>query len=173
MTVCLATAWAMALYARDQRAGEKALLPSPAMNAASTSGATPPAEGDALKVPAATSEHGAAGRTPLHKAALAGDIDRIGDLLARGADLNATDAAGRTPLYLAAWEGRSAVVEVLLRRGAARDLAAGDGTRAVDAARRGGHRVIVSLLAPPSPRARGKFRYFSLAHDVPALARIC
>ena len=45
------------------------------------------------------------GRTPLHKAAFAGDIAAIKALLADGANVNAKNEDGWTPLHDAAFAG--------------------------------------------------------------------
>ena len=58
------------------------------------------------------------GRTPLHYAALEGDVDRVTRLLAEGLDPNASDAQGFVPLQFAAQEYHPEVVEILLRGGA-------------------------------------------------------
>lgn len=58
----------------------------------------------------------AAGNTPLHLAAMYGDVDSLRLLIERGADVNATNAAGATPLMRAA--GDPAKVKLLLAQGA-------------------------------------------------------
>ncbi len=59
-----------------------------------------------------------------------GDIVVVKDLLARGADVNATDSYGTTPLGNAAVAGNRSIYELLIERGAHFDLfncsAAGD-----------------------------------------------
>ena len=57
-------------------------------------------------------------RTPLHIAALWGDVEIVEVLLERGADPNVKDDNGQTPLHIAAQEGHVDVVRVLLERGA-------------------------------------------------------
>jgi ankyrin repeat protein len=49
-------------------------------------------------------------RTALHKAALAGDAERVKELLKKGADPNAQDKDGYTPLHKAAEKGHVEVV---------------------------------------------------------------
>jgi uncharacterized protein len=63
----------------------------------------------------------AAGRTPLHYAASAGDIDQVRVLLASGIDASAHDDNGWTPLHFAAQNGSAPVVQELLKAGAAVD----------------------------------------------------
>jgi ankyrin repeat protein len=58
------------------------------------------------------------GRSPLHIAALTGDVPMIELLLQKGASLNATSEAGDSALALAVKSGRRDVVEVLLQKGA-------------------------------------------------------
>jgi len=60
--------------------------------------------------------------TPLHWAAERGDIEKVQELIARGANVNARDNEGDTPLHLAAQGGHMKVVQVLLRCGARLDL---------------------------------------------------
>ncbi|MFI9507285.1 ankyrin repeat domain-containing protein [Nocardia sp. NPDC052566] len=57
------------------------------------------------------------GRTPLHYAALDGDLDTLERLL-ETEDVNGRDNEGWTPLHFAAQEARPAVVERLLDAGA-------------------------------------------------------
>lgn len=57
-------------------------------------------------------------RTPLHVAAQYGLHEIVGDLLARGAQIDARERDGRTPLHFAAMEGRTAIVEQLIASGA-------------------------------------------------------
>lgn len=59
-----------------------------------------------------------AGLTPLHDAAMKGDIAAIEAALKRGALINRPDAMGKTPLFLAAAHGHVAVIDVLLKAGA-------------------------------------------------------
>jgi ankyrin repeat protein len=54
------------------------------------------------------------GRSALHEAARAGNVEILGVLLAAGADVHARDAAGRTPLLDAAGGGRLGAVDALL-----------------------------------------------------------
>ncbi|RYE99210.1 MAG: hypothetical protein EOO41_01370, partial [Methanobacteriota archaeon] len=58
------------------------------------------------------------GRTPLHVAACAGNVDVLTLLLAHGAEWTARDRFGNTPLWDAIGHYRANVVDILLRRGA-------------------------------------------------------
>lgn len=60
----------------------------------------------------------ASGFTPLHFAALAGRVDKIGRILALGVDIDIASAKGSTPLSLAAFAGQVEAVQFLLRFGA-------------------------------------------------------
>ena len=64
--------------------------------------------------------------SPLHRAAGAGDIDKIKALLAAGADPNAEDAFGDTPLH---WAGRNAYADAILVLLSNEEQAQGDGKR--------------------------------------------
>jgi ankyrin repeat protein len=54
----------------------------------------------------------------IHAAASLGNIGKIHELLAGGADLNARDCWGNTPLHYAAARGADGIAELLLMRGA-------------------------------------------------------
>src|SRR5258706_4259760 len=56
--------------------------------------------------------------TPLHQAALLGQMEVVRSLLDKGAAIEATDGDGQTPLFAAAGLGHEAVAEALLERGA-------------------------------------------------------
>ncbi len=77
-----------------------------------------------LKHKARVDARDAHGRSALHEAARAGNVDILAVLLAAGADVHARDAAGRTPLLDAAAGGRLGAVDALLAAKA--DLAAED-----------------------------------------------
>jgi ankyrin repeat protein len=54
----------------------------------------------------------------LHKAARAGDLQRVEELIARGAPVNGRDSLGGTPLHDAAWAGETEIVALLIAKGA-------------------------------------------------------
>lgn len=58
------------------------------------------------------------GRTPLHWAAIDGQVDVAELLIARGADVYAKSYAGSTPLHHAASSGDAEVAELLIEKGA-------------------------------------------------------
>ena len=58
------------------------------------------------------------GTTPLHLAAVWGDVSLAKKLLAHGANVNATDNSGQTPLSEAAYQDHLSVVKLLLAHGA-------------------------------------------------------
>jgi ankyrin repeat protein len=55
---------------------------------------------------------------PLHDAARDGDLDKINEQIAEGADVNEKDSAGNTPLALATYYGHTEVVKTLCENGA-------------------------------------------------------
>jgi quinoprotein dehydrogenase-associated probable ABC transporter substrate-binding protein len=59
------------------------------------------------------------GETPLHHAVINGDVEMIGALLDRHADINEADTDGYTPLALAAARNKTSAIKLLLARGAA------------------------------------------------------
>ena len=54
------------------------------------------------------------GRSPLHYAALHGNLDEVKSLIANGADINMQDDGGMTPLQFAVQEKRQLVITFLL-----------------------------------------------------------
>lgn len=56
--------------------------------------------------------------TPLHDAAMRGDVTAAQELLVAGADANACDTLGMTPLHIAYLRGDIAVAQCLLAHGA-------------------------------------------------------
>ncbi|KAM4609403.1 BRCA1-associated RING domain protein 1 [Polymixia lowei] len=86
------------------------------------------------------------GETPLHLAAIKGDVDAARELLDQGADPNLKDNAGWTPLHEACNLGHRAVVEVLLSRGALPNTPGYENDSPLHDAVRNGHPDIARLL---------------------------
>ena len=77
----------------------------------------------------------------LLEAAESGDISEVENLLARGADVNATDKYGITALHWAAKAGKTEVVEALVIAGADVNATDNDGETVLQFAKKGGHYV--------------------------------
>lgn len=86
------------------------------------------------------------GETPLHLAAIKGDVEAVNELLEQGADPNLKDNAGWTPLHEACNLGHLAVVKVLVTRGALLNTPGYENDSPLHDAVRNGHADIVKLL---------------------------
>ncbi|XP_043986803.1 BRCA1-associated RING domain protein 1 [Gambusia affinis] len=86
------------------------------------------------------------GETPLHLAAIKGDVDSVKELLDQGADPNLKDNAGWTPLHEACNLGHLAAVKVLVARGALLNTPGYENDSPLHDAVRNGHAAIVKLL---------------------------
>jgi uncharacterized protein len=82
---------------------------------------------------------------PLHSAAAGRNLVATEYLLKHGAAVNARQAGGWTALHTAAANGDVAIVG-MLRNAGARQIAADDGTKPADLARKNGHDAVVSRL---------------------------
>lgn len=71
-----------------------------------------------LKGGADVRARGSQNRTPLHEAAIHGDLGIVDALLAAGAEVDARSEGGYTPLYIASQNGHVAVMKRLLEKGA-------------------------------------------------------
>ena len=87
------------------------------------------------------------GRTPLMRAAFAGDLLRVIALLGEGADPNGRDSGGDTALMFAAMAGHLLVVKTLLAHGADPLLPARNGWTALRFAESRRHDEVASLLS--------------------------
>ena len=76
-----------------------------------------------------------------------GDLERVRETLARGADVNARDTSGRPALYWASRGGHLAVARELLDRGADVEARHKHGKTALMAAAASGHTAVVLELA--------------------------
>ncbi|KAM6984971.1 BRCA1-associated RING domain protein 1 [Aplochiton taeniatus] len=86
------------------------------------------------------------GETPLHLAAIKGDMEAVTELLDHGADPNLKDNAGWTPLHEACNLGHQSVVELLVPRGALLNTPGYENDSPLHDAVRNGHPAIVKLL---------------------------
>ncbi|KAM9851193.1 BRCA1-associated RING domain protein 1 [Aulostomus maculatus] len=86
------------------------------------------------------------GETPLHLAAIKGDVEAVRELLDQGADPNLKDNAGWTPLHEACNLGHLAVMEVLVSRGALLNTPGYKNDSPLHDAVRNGHTAIVKVL---------------------------
>jgi hypothetical protein len=76
-----------------------------------------------------------------------GDLEKIKEFLARGADVNSADAEGLTPLIAASSYLRRSTVELLLSRGANRSARTNEGFTAYDFAKNQRNDDLASILA--------------------------
>ncbi|KAA0715543.1 BRCA1-associated RING domain protein 1 [Triplophysa tibetana] len=86
------------------------------------------------------------GETPLHLAALKGDVEEVRKLLALRVDPNLKDNAGWTPLHEACNLGHLGVVEELLQQGALLNTPGYQNDSPLHDAVRSGHVAVVKLL---------------------------
>ena len=82
----------------------------------------------------------------LRKAAEAGDIEWVKQLLHAGADVNSADVFGQTALHLAALHGHKNVVQLLIDKGANVNPTDESGATPLTYARSRGHKDIARLL---------------------------
>ncbi|KAK2849669.1 hypothetical protein Q7C36_008452 [Tachysurus vachellii] len=86
------------------------------------------------------------GETPLHLAAIKGDVETTRELLEQGADPNLKDHAGWTPLHEACNLGHVGVVELLLQQGALINTPGYENDSPLHDAVRNGHAAVAKLL---------------------------
>jgi len=98
-----------------------------------------------------TEVHGLYGRTPLHVAAAAGQVDAAQALISLGANVNAQTDAGFTALHLACRHGQTDFVEFLLQIGADVTLQADQGETVLHLAAQHGKAELVTLLLGYAP----------------------
>ncbi|XP_077208864.1 ankyrin repeat domain-containing protein 12 isoform X2 [Paroedura picta] len=86
------------------------------------------------------------GETPLHTAAIRGDIKQVKELIGLGANVNVKDFAGWTPLHEACNAGYYDVAKVLIAAGADVNTQGLDDDTPLHDSASSGHRKIVKLL---------------------------
>ena len=101
----------------------------------------------------------------LHVAALAGDVDQIKAILAKGASVNQRDPQGKTPLYIAAEQGKAGAVALLLDAKADTSMgvrrAQQDWTPLIAAAHEG-HAEVVQLLLTKAAKIAAEEKHKAL-----------
>ncbi|MDR2365374.1 MAG: ankyrin repeat domain-containing protein [Zoogloeaceae bacterium] len=85
----------------------------------------------------------------LHYAAFSGHADLVGDLLARGADIDARNPGGATPLMMAIYDGKQEVARLLIERGADLEARNDRGDGAMEWAMRYNQLAIARRLGDP------------------------
>lgn len=90
--------------------------------------------------------------TELMEAAGKGDISRVNELLAKGADVNIKNNDGQTALMFASDRGHVETVKVLMDKGADVNVKANDGRTALMRASASGHKEIIQLLKKAGAR---------------------
>jgi ankyrin repeat protein len=84
--------------------------------------------------------------TPLHWAAIYGQVQSCKTLISKGGDLEAVDDEGHTPLWWAVSGGESEVVRLLLARGANPNIKDSKGQTLLNYAKKKGDKKITALL---------------------------
>ena len=97
--------------------------------------------------------------TPLHKAAVQGQLIVAGFLLDNGADVGAKDRRGRTPLHDAAASGHKSMVELLLNHQASVQAVDNYGYTPLHLAAEHGYRSVVETLLAHAAEVNAKDRY--------------
>ena len=98
------------------------------------------------EIPLSVGAIGNWGSTPLHVAAVRGDINAGELLIEAGADVNARGEHGYTPLLEAVEQDHFDFVQLLLKRGARSDLRNDNGQMPISVARSLGLTAIIRLL---------------------------
>ncbi|HBT82140.1 MAG TPA: hypothetical protein DEB35_01465 [Desulfuromonas sp.] len=86
------------------------------------------------------------GETPLHFAAIRGDVEAVEALIKAGADINAQGEHHYSPLHEAVEQGHPEVVRLLIGACARKDLKDSDGATPVELAELLGNQEIIRLL---------------------------
>ena len=106
------------------------------------------------------------------EAAAAGQVERIQELLANGANVGARDTIGRTALMLAAIEGRVEAVKVLLEKGSDVSAANKFGGTALDFAVMNSQAEVVGVLIEHGAGLAVNGRPALFAASSPAVAKV-
>ena len=97
-----------------------------------------------------------AARTPLHDAALVGDVAAVQAAIEGGASLKALSDDGHSPLHDAAIRGRLEVVMALLQHGADIEAETWDGVTALHLAASNGHGTVMEQLLANGAKLEAK-----------------
>lgn len=116
------------------------------------------------------------GMTPLMRAAVAGDLRRVSDCIARGADPAAVNNDGNNALWFACFGGNARLVELLIRQGVPLDQANETGATALHYCASSGKPDLVGLLlrtgADPTRTTQDGFSALDLAADIRSLRQL-
>jgi len=82
----------------------------------------------------------------LHQAAVSGDINRVKELLTKGADINLKNRQGWTPLHAAVWNQKQDIAKLLIEKGADVNVKDRSSRTALQFAADTGQKEIVELL---------------------------
>jgi len=82
----------------------------------------------------------------LHQAAVSGDINRVKELLTKGADINLKNRQGWTPLHAAVWNQKQDIAKLLIEKGADVNVKDRSNRTALQFAADTGQKEIVELL---------------------------
>lgn len=82
----------------------------------------------------------------LHQATVSGDIERVKELLTKGADINLKNRQGWTPLHAAVWNQKQEIAKLLIEKGADVNIRDRTSRTALQFAADTGQKEIVELL---------------------------
>ncbi len=142
--------WALALISAVAAGCQTPTPPAPNPGHSAPSAQSPPRQTaesppDRSKPTSSAEKLDERGRNALHDAAYAGDLARIRQLVASGANLELKETTyGHTPMLLALEFGKSEAAQLLIQLGA--NLKGSVGHRALELAARGGDKKVVQML---------------------------
>uniref|UniRef100_A0AAF5PI01 Uncharacterized protein n=2 Tax=Wuchereria bancrofti TaxID=6293 RepID=A0AAF5PI01_WUCBA len=136
----------MRMFCRRVTDKTQLLMINPAVEAAGWPAEVPKSQQQ--QVPSDNSQHSNKGESSASflRAARAGNLDRVLELLRLGTDINTCNANGLNALHLASKEGHHEVVRELLKRKADVDAATKKGNTALHIASLAGQELIVTIL---------------------------